>query len=137
MPGTGALICASQFPPVSQAVAISLSFLLLSTPSQIYLCKSTFNMLLKVLSFCAFSASVLAHGDHGDQAPISGPHKSLWYNTLPGDGDTQVSLSCQEKSSTERFKADSVFSGISTFGRLPYFPCLTSDKEKYDIAFLG
>ena len=34
-------------------------------------------------------------------------------------------------------KADSVFSGISTFGRLPYFPCLTSDEEKYDIAFLG
>jgi hypothetical protein len=34
-------------------------------------------------------------------------------------------------------KADSVFSGISTFGRLPYFPCLSSDAEKYDIAFLG
>jgi hypothetical protein len=30
-----------------------------------------------------------------------------------------------------------VFSGISTFGRLPYFPCLASDDEKYDIAFLG
>jgi len=34
-------------------------------------------------------------------------------------------------------KADSVFSGISTFGRLPYFPCLASDEEKYDIAFIG
>ncbi len=34
-------------------------------------------------------------------------------------------------------KADSVFSGISTFGRLPYFPCLASDDEKYDIAFIG
>jgi len=34
-------------------------------------------------------------------------------------------------------QADSVFSGISTFGRLPYFPCLASDEEKYDIAFLG
>lgn len=30
-----------------------------------------------------------------------------------------------------------MFSGISTFGRLPYFPCLASDEEKYDIAFLG
>ena len=38
---------------------------------------------------------------------------------------------------TENLQADSVFSGISTFGRLPYFPCLASDKEKYDIAFLG
>ena len=34
-------------------------------------------------------------------------------------------------------QADSVFSGISTFGRLPYFPCLASDQEKFDIAFLG
>lgn len=34
-------------------------------------------------------------------------------------------------------QADSVFSGISTFGRLPYFPCLASDEEKYDIAFIG
>jgi hypothetical protein len=36
-----------------------------------------------------------------------------------------------------RNKADSVFSGISTFGRLPYWPCLASDDEDYDIAFLG
>ncbi|KAK3172294.1 hypothetical protein OEA41_005615 [Lepraria neglecta] len=41
---------------------------------------------------------------------------------IPGDGGTQ---------------ADSVFSGISTFGRLPYWPCLASEDEKYDIAFLG
>lgn len=34
-------------------------------------------------------------------------------------------------------QADSVFSGISTFGRLPYFPCLASDDVKYDIAFIG
>lgn len=30
-----------------------------------------------------------------------------------------------------------MFSGISTFGRLPYFPCLASDDVKYDIAFIG
>jgi agmatinase len=48
--------------------------------------------------------------------------QSLRYNTLPGDGGTQ---------------ADSVFSGISTFGRLPYFPCLASDEVKFDIAFIG
>lgn len=38
---------------------------------------------------------------------------------------------------TDIRKADSVFSGISTFARLPYWPCLASDDEKYDIAFLG
>ncbi|CAF9930963.1 hypothetical protein IMSHALPRED_008327 [Imshaugia aleurites] len=81
-------------------------------------------MLLNTLCFIACAALATAHANH-DQKPIAGPHKSLWYNTrrpIPGDGGTQ---------------ADSVFSGISTFGRLPYWPCLTDDSEKYDIAFLG
>ena len=47
--------------------------------------------MLRVLSFAAaLVASVHGHGDHGSQEPIAGPHKSLWYNTLPGDGGTQV-----------------------------------------------
>ena len=80
-----------------------------------------------VLLLHLFAAlSVNAHEHPGSlQEPLAaqGPHReSLWYNSLPGDGGTQ---------------ADSVFSGISTFGRLPYFPCLASDKEKFDIAFLG
>lgn len=37
----------------------------------------------------SFAAAVAAHGDH-DQEPLAGPHESLWYNTLPGDGGTQV-----------------------------------------------
>jgi agmatinase len=44
---------------------------------------SSFNLLV------AAAAVVVAHGDH-DQTPIEGPHKQLWYNTLPGDGGTQV-----------------------------------------------
>ena len=36
-------------------------------------------------------AAVAAHGDHDhDQEPMSSPHEGLWYNTLPGDGGTQV-----------------------------------------------
>ncbi|KAH0834461.1 hypothetical protein FOPE_03809 [Fonsecaea pedrosoi] len=90
-------------------------------------------MLIKAFVLLACASCTLAHGDHDhDQAPIEGPHKSLWYNTLPGDGGTQDKLI-----DTLETQADSVFSGISTFGRLPYFPCLTSDEEKYDIAFLG
>jgi agmatinase len=70
-----------------------------------------------------FAAIVLAHGGHDDQKPVSGPLQSLWYsNALPGDGGTQ---------------ADSVFSGISTFGRLPYAPCLSYSDASYDIAFIG
>ncbi|KAJ9664902.1 hypothetical protein H2201_004954 [Coniosporium apollinis] len=80
-------------------------------------------MLKAFATLAAVVASVTAHGDHDkDQAPIEGPHNGLWYNTLPGDGGTQ---------------ADSVFSGISTFGRITYHPCLASDAVKYDIAFIG
>ena len=40
----------------------------------------------------SFAAAVAAHGDHDhDQEPLAGPHEGLWYNTLPGDGGTQVS----------------------------------------------
>ncbi|KAK2810941.1 hypothetical protein FQN50_002532 [Emmonsiellopsis sp. PD_5] len=77
--------------------------------------------MLSAISLVALAAAVSAHFNH-DQTPIAGPHQGLWYNTLPGDGGTQ---------------ADSVFSGISTFGRLPYWPCLASDEESFDIAFLG
>lgn len=34
-------------------------------------------------------------------------------------------------------QADSVFSGISTFGRLPYKQCLGNPDVQYDIAFMG
>jgi hypothetical protein len=78
-------------------------------------------MITSTLSVLALFAIATAHSDHR-QKTIAGPHQSLWYNTIPGDGGTQ---------------ADSVFSGISTFGRLPYFPCLSSEAEKYDIAFIG
>ncbi|KAI0551551.1 arginase family-domain-containing protein [Xylaria curta] len=67
-------------------------------------------------------AGVAGHDPQSHQSPLAGPHKSLWYNTLPGDGGTQ---------------ADSVFSGISTFGRLPYYPCLSSNDVSYDLAFIG
>jgi agmatinase len=30
-----------------------------------------------------------------------------------------------------------VFSGITTFARLEYVPCLATDEVKYDIAFIG
>lgn len=78
-------------------------------------------MILPAFALLALSSVVAAHSGH-NQAPVAGPYKDIWYNTLPGDGGIQ---------------ADSVFSGISTFGRIPYHPCLASDEEKYDIAFIG
>ncbi|KAK3491399.1 arginase family-domain-containing protein [Neurospora crassa] len=78
-------------------------------------------MLRPTFIVSCLAAVAAAHGDH-DQKVVAGPHQGLWYNTLPGDGGTQ---------------ADSVFSGISTFGRLPYLPCLASKDINYDIAFIG
>ncbi|KAI0528285.1 hypothetical protein F5B22DRAFT_29893 [Xylaria bambusicola] len=75
-----------------------------------------------ILVAFGYVASVTGHDLGGDQTPLSGPHGSLWYNNLPGDGGKQ---------------ADSVFSGISTFGRLPFFPCLSSNDVSYDLAFIG
>ncbi len=46
-------------------------------------------MLSSLVVVTACAAAAFAHADH-DQTPIAGPHKSLWYNTLPGDGGTQV-----------------------------------------------
>jgi hypothetical protein len=37
----------------------------------------------------------------------------------------------------QRIQADSVFSGISTFGRLPYVQCLSQRDVKFDLAFIG
>jgi agmatinase len=47
-------------------------------------------MLTKILTVAFLATTALAHGDHENQVPIQGPHKALWYNTLPGDGGTQV-----------------------------------------------
>ena len=53
--------------------------------------------MVKLLGAIGALVSVaVAHGEHDhDQEPIQGPHKSLWYNTLPGDGGTQVGVSFQ------------------------------------------
>ncbi len=94
-----------------------------------------------ITTVAALAASVTAHGDHAtDQEPLEGPHKSLWYNSLPGDGGTQVRSSTNPETISAILtasQADSVFSGISTFGRVTYSPCLATDDVKYDIAFIG
>lgn len=45
---------------------------------------------LTLAAAAALVGSTYAHGHHDDQTPIEGPHQGLWYNTLPGDGGTQV-----------------------------------------------
>lgn len=42
-----------------------------------------------VSTLLSMAVGALAHGDHG-QTPLAGATESLWHNTLPGDGGTQV-----------------------------------------------
>jgi len=45
----------------------------------------------KLLALATLLVAALAHEGHDhDQTPISGPHPGLWFNGMPGDGDTQV-----------------------------------------------
>jgi hypothetical protein len=54
---------------------------------------------------------------------------------LPGDGGLLIEGVSLTLTGTQ---ADSVFSGIATFGRIPYRECFGRDKhEKFDIAILG
>jgi hypothetical protein len=45
-------------------------------------------MLIYILAL-GYAALITAHDGH-EQKSLSGPHQSLWYNTLPGDGGTEV-----------------------------------------------
>jgi agmatinase len=45
-------------------------------------------MFTSTVTLLALSAVASAHGNH--QTPLTGPLQKLWYNTLPGDGGTQV-----------------------------------------------
>ena len=40
----------------------------------------------------SWATLAVAHAGH-EQKTIAGPHQSLWYNTLPGDGGTQACAS--------------------------------------------
>lgn len=46
-------------------------------------------MIISKTTLLALAAVAAAHGNHR-QEPLAGPHKGLWYNTIPGDGETQV-----------------------------------------------
>lgn len=49
-----------------------------------------FTMLSTASLALLWATGAVAHSGHNDQTPAAGPHQSLWYNTLPGDGGTQV-----------------------------------------------
>ncbi len=48
-------------------------------------------MFASIVGLVALATLTTAHDDHS-QSQLAGPHQGLWYNTLPGDGGTQVSI---------------------------------------------
>lgn len=54
-------------------------------------------MFINALLSLGYASVVMAHAGH-EQEPISGPHQSLWYSTLPGDGGTQVGIQTTRES---------------------------------------
>ncbi|KAJ3799578.1 arginase family-domain-containing protein [Lentinula aff. detonsa] len=80
-----------------------------------------------LLSVIAVFASERQHGhdhDHGEQMPldyVKFPYEHPLYRTSTGE-----------------VTADAIFSGITTFAKLPWVQCLTSQRDvPVDIAFLG
>ncbi|TDL19593.1 agmatinase [Rickenella mellea] len=79
------------------------------------------SLLASILASIALSA-VAHEGHHSDQMPL-GYVKFPYQATYPGDNEVT---------------ADSIFSGITTFAKLPWVQCLGRDKEEtFDIAFIG
>jgi agmatinase len=52
----------------------------------------SFAIMKYLAAAAALVGTTYAHGHHDDQTPIEGPLQGLWYNSLPGDGGTQVCL---------------------------------------------
>lgn len=48
-------------------------------------------VVVPAFTLLALTFLAAAHGDHS-QARMTGPHKELWYNILPGDGGTQARI---------------------------------------------
>jgi agmatinase len=80
--------------------------------------------------------------DHGQPQMPLGYVKYPYQATYPGDGEGTSFFFISPYRSYIFFPppvtADAIFSGITTFARLPWVQCLTRDKHQlFDIAFIG
>ena len=101
-------------------------------------------MSLKLTLFSLFvlslGTSCVGHDGHDeDQMPL-GYVRYPYQATYPGDGSSQC-FHHTLRNALRRIvlvTADAIFSGITTFARLPWVQCLTKEKHvPFDIAFLG
>lgn len=100
--------------------------------------------LLSVLVAALSAHAVVAHDDHqhGEQMPI-GYFKYPYQAVYPGDNEGKCpDISYRALGFTFNWvclvTADSIFSGITTFAKLPWVQCLGKDRDAaFDIAFIG
>ena len=98
-------------------------------------------LITSYLGLFTATISVLGHEHHdGLQMPLDYvrfPYQAMY----PGDNDgtaRPVSLMMIKLIPPIKVTADSVFSGITTFAKLPWVQCLGKDKEvPFDVAFIG
>ena len=100
-----------------------------------------FSLFALVPLFAVIAKSVAHEGHHPDQIPldyVKYPYQATYY---PHDDGTSPSLSFQlilSSPSPNIVTAYSVFSGITTFAKLPWVECLGKGKdEAFDIAIIG
>lgn len=49
-------------------------------------------MIKFITGFLVLGGLTGAHETHAQSPIVAGPHRGFWYNTLPGDGGTQVRI---------------------------------------------
>ncbi|KAF8957125.1 hypothetical protein BDZ97DRAFT_1847953 [Flammula alnicola] len=81
-------------------------------------------MLFSLITFGSLLAcTVTAHDDHDDQLPL---------------GYVKFPFQPIYRGSNGEVTADAIFSGITTFAKLPWVQCLTRERDTpFDIAFIG
>lgn len=101
------------------------------------------NNLLSIVSLTVLFLSAVAHDHHVEnQIPldyVKFPYQAV-YQGGGGEGRGLLSI-CLPSYSPQTFysvTADAIFSGITTFAKLPWVQCLTREKDvPFDIAFIG
>ncbi|KAJ3526795.1 hypothetical protein NM688_g8216 [Phlebia brevispora] len=103
---------------------------------------STMKSIASSLILLAVGVAVLAH-EHDDDLQMPLDYVRFPYQAAyPGDNEGTTCSTCARKAgeltASSLVTANSVFSGITTFAKLPWVQCLGKDKDTlFDVAFIG
>ncbi|KAG6381759.1 agmatinase [Boletus reticuloceps] len=96
---------------------------------------------LSVLATTVLVCVAIAHDDHGHEQMPLGYVKYPYQAVYPGDNEGKViwlHITGFTSKLNNLVTADSIFSGITTFAKLPWVQCLGKGRnDAFDIAFIG